>query len=190
MEADWEVEIGGGAHVVEAAWAGFVDLRRMPEAVEQLPEAGALPGLAEVLIRLNAHDSPVWTAKCDAWELEVFDPDEMDVAEAGAQAGAACYVDLLPRETASWVEHADAAEWCGRVCERLQGIALRSCRVDLVVRAAEFAEERAGIAVTAYASAAGADTARARRRLVQALAVLADTLMQMAATDESTKKLQ
>src|SRR5487761_1069375 len=107
MEADWEAEIGGGAHVVEAAWAGFVDLRRMPEAVEQLPEAGALPGLAE----------------------------------AGAQAGAACYVDLLPRETASWVEHADAAEWCGRVCERLQGIALRSCRVDLVVRAAEFAEE-------------------------------------------------
>ena len=27
MEADWEVEVGGGAPVIEAFWPGFVDLR-------------------------------------------------------------------------------------------------------------------------------------------------------------------
>jgi hypothetical protein len=179
MEADWEVEIGGDAHAIEPDWAGFADLRRMPAKAEQLPEAFALPGMAQVLMLLNSTDSPVWTAKCDVWEMENFDPDELDVEKANERNGAACYVDMLSREKERWETHQAAAEWCRLVCQRLCGIVLRSCRVDLVVRAAEFAGEPSRLAVTAYASAAGKDSASARQKLAKALAALADTLQQM-----------
>ena len=178
MEADWEVEIGGGANVIEPYWAGFVDLRRMPEAAAQLPEARMLPGLAQVLVQLNAEDSPVWTAKCDVWEMDGLDPLELDAEHAEDLSGVACYVDLLPREETKWSAHADAVEWCRLVCGRLHAIVLRGCRVDLTVRAAEFAKKRTGFAVTAYACAAGIDRTAAQRRLVETLAALADTMEQ------------
>ena len=49
MEADWEVEVGGGAPVIDALWAGFVDLRRQPERIEEIAEAGKFPALAPLL---------------------------------------------------------------------------------------------------------------------------------------------
>ena len=38
MEADWEIEIGGDAPVIEAHWFGFVDLRIEPSRANELPE--------------------------------------------------------------------------------------------------------------------------------------------------------
>ena len=43
MEADWEIEVGGKAPVIEARWPGFVDLRLHPERASQFPEAAELP---------------------------------------------------------------------------------------------------------------------------------------------------
>ena len=37
MEADWEVEIGGGAPVIDACWDGYVDLRFNPRMDSSLP---------------------------------------------------------------------------------------------------------------------------------------------------------
>lgn len=177
MEADWEVEIGPGAPVVASAWEGFVDLRRRPEAAEQLLEVAALAGLAEVLVRLNHADSPVWTAKCDVWELAEFDPLELDAESENVRVGAACYVDLLPGEPGKWATHEDTAEWCRNVCAQLHGTALRNCRMDLVVRAADMSEAVTRHAVTAYASAAGVNQVQAKRRLADALAAFADALV-------------
>ena len=84
MEADWEVEIGGGAAVIEAEWPGFVDLRADAGRVVEIAEAAAFPPLAGLLLALNAAESPVWTSKCDLWE-----------PEPGARA---IYIDMLPRE--------------------------------------------------------------------------------------------
>jgi len=47
MEADWEVEVGGGSPVIEALWPGFVDLRLYPERIGEIQEAAGfrrLPG--------------------------------------------------------------------------------------------------------------------------------------------------
>ena len=49
MEADWEFEVGPDAAglappVIEAAWAGFIDLQCAPEQAGDLPEADLLPG--------------------------------------------------------------------------------------------------------------------------------------------------
>ena len=44
MEADWEMEIGGSAPVIDAFWAGFEDLRRSPERAGALPESQEASG--------------------------------------------------------------------------------------------------------------------------------------------------
>jgi hypothetical protein len=102
MEADWEVEIGPGAPVIDVQWSGFVDLRSHPQAARELPEAGDLPELAETLARLNGVASPVWTSKCDVWQVfdaESFDAYEMEASPESAQYAWACYIDLLPQSS-------------------------------------------------------------------------------------------
>ena len=45
MEADWEVEVGGGAPVIEALWPGFVDLRSNPERSGEIDGGCEFPAL-------------------------------------------------------------------------------------------------------------------------------------------------
>jgi len=110
MEADWEVEIGGAAPVIDACWPGFVDLRFHPRVppdayltrARELMESANLPNLPEALVRLNGLNSsrsPIWTSKCDVWP--VLDPANLDAVELDAPQqdatfGWACYIDLLP----------------------------------------------------------------------------------------------
>jgi hypothetical protein len=46
LEADWEVEIGSEAPVIDACWSGFVDLSSAPERASQLTEAIDFPAIA------------------------------------------------------------------------------------------------------------------------------------------------
>ncbi len=84
MEADWEVEIGGDAPVIEAEWPGFIDLRMQPSRISDIAEATAFLPLADFLSALNQESSQVWTSKCDVWEPDL--------------TATACYIDLLPRD--------------------------------------------------------------------------------------------
>jgi len=179
MEADWEVELGGGAPAIEAQWPGFVDLRLHPERAWQFSEAAHLPALAEALANLNALTSPFWTSKCDLWQvvdLAEFDPDELD-APAGCSAHAiACYIDLLPKGGRQWTLPAEAAAACKRVCSLLRAVPLRCCRVDLVVRRALIAPGQKELGITAYLTACGPSSAEAAQTLEVALAAFARVL--------------
>jgi len=165
MEADWEVEIGPDAPVIDACWSGFVDLRSAPELAQTLPEVRDLPGLAKALARLNGARSPVWTAKCDIWPVidsSQFDPYELDAEPGSATCAWAYYIDLLPmgdhQWVGQWVEPGVATAWCAEICKCLRSIPLRGCRVDLVVRRAiipETAETTSDIGITAYFTACG-----------------------------------
>ena len=173
MEADWEVEIGGGASVIEALWPGFVDLRSDPQRVRQLAETADQPALAEALIRLNAPASPVWTSKCDLWpvlEPGAFDPLELDAAPDGAAHAFACYIDLLPRNGLQWAAIERTLASCRRICSVLHAYPLRACRLDLILRRAFLAPEQMGLGITAYLTACGASPAEAARTLDAALA--------------------
>ena len=176
MEADWEVEVGGDAPVIDAHSAGFVDLRSEPELAWGLAEAGMLPGLAEALIRLNGEVSPVWTAKCDVWtveDFESFDLDELDaLAESGAY-GVACYIDLLPKSDQQWLPARAAAE-CKYICLQLHAAPLRCCRIDLVIRRAQIAPETEDLGITAYLTACGTTAEAAKQVLEAALGAFAD----------------
>jgi hypothetical protein len=169
LEADWEFEIGADAPVVDAAWSGFLDLRRQPDCVFQLTEAVRLPALADALVRLNATSSGFWTAKCDIWEPDSIDPDEFDApSEAGACA-IACYIDLLPANEPTWSTLDLAADWCRTLCTALRTHPLRQSRADLIIRRAFLAPDLTGLGVTAYLAACGSSTAAAIVALEAAL---------------------
>jgi hypothetical protein len=177
MEADWEIELGDGAPVIDAGWAGLMDLRRFPERAGEIAETQLLPGLAEALVRLNSPGSPFWTAKCDVWLVEEpVDPYELDAEVAEAARAVACYVDLLPRDALQWGAPESAAVACRTLVERLRAVPLSACRADLVVRHARIVPESDVLGVTAYLTACGADEARARLRLAEAMAAFAGTL--------------
>jgi hypothetical protein len=168
MECDWEFEIAPDAPVIDAAWQGYLNLRTHPDQVSHLPEVAALPALSEALTFLNAPDSSVWTAKCDVWTPEAFDPDELDALPGQGTEALACYIDLLPA-TGMWPTIDAVAEWCRELCAALRLKPLRQCRTDLVIRRAFLAEDQTGLGITAYSTACGATTSQARESLSEAV---------------------
>jgi len=179
MEADWEVEIGGGAPVIEALWPGFVDLRIDPERIVEITEAADFAPLAALLLALNALDSPVWTAKCDRWE-----------PESGVLAS---YIDMLPREGVVFSEWQQAEGFCRRYVDRLNARPLLecgpNCSVELVVRQA-VAGDAEGFGVTAYLSAKGTTGVEAAKALGAVMAGFADALPLLGPPEKTGSKLQ
>lgn len=190
MEADWEFEIAPDAPIIDAAWPGLTDLRRSPHRVLELPEAAQFPALAQALLRLNAPGSPVWTSKCDVWQPESVDPDELDAPPAAASAALACYIDLLPAGARLWPTLDATAESCRRLCLALRALPLRQCRVDLVARAAVFSSAEPALGITAYLTACGPSPSAAAECLAAALAAFADSVLAAPESGAPALKLQ
>jgi hypothetical protein len=193
MEADWEVEIGGEAPVMEAQWTGFVDLRIAPEQVAELSEVRVLPALGEALVRLNAAGSPVWTSKCDFWpelEPDAVDADELDAPPGSAAHATGCYIDVYSKESRRWMLTEEIVQWCKGLCARLRDVPLRCCRVDFVVRRALVASAEMCLGVTAYLTACGSSVAEAKAALEAALAAFADSIVQCVPRAQDASKLQ
>jgi hypothetical protein len=140
MDIDWEVEIGGGAPVIEAHWPGFIDLPAHPESINEIAEASAFPPLADLLIKLNTPTSPVWTSKCDVWQPE--------------QGGLACYVDLIPKDESAFSEWKRVEGLCRALTSQMIADDESDCSatVMLIVRQA-MADQAEGFGITAYFSA-------------------------------------
>lgn len=190
MEADWDVEIGGDAPVIDALWAGFVDLRREPGRVTMLPETSDLPVLTHALRRLNSDASPLWTSKSDVWEEHTFDPDEMDAAQGTALSALACYIDLLPRTDQEWRVHEQAVAVCKTLCNRLRQVPVRSCRSDLVVRRACITPDLPEHGITVYLTACGPTLEDARATLGAALVAFVDCVLWADDASAGSSKLQ
>jgi hypothetical protein len=177
MEADWEVEIGGGAAVIDALWPGFVDLRNRPECVDEIAEAAAFPCLAKLLLVLNSPESPMWTSKCDVWEPE--------------PAAQASYIDMLPREGMVFGQWQHAEAFCREYVGRLKALALPECgpdcRIDLVIRQA-IAGEVDGFGVTAYLSVK--DALQKDATMAALMAGFADALPRRKPPVTASSKLQ
>jgi hypothetical protein len=182
MLADWECEIAPDAPVIDAAWAGFLDLRRHPEQVAAIAELAQLPALGPALLRLNAADSPVFTAKCDVWKAGEVDPDELDSTRERATHAVASYIDLLPATERTWSSPETAAAWSRSVCALLGNIPVRQCRVDLVIRAAFFTPVEMGIGISCYCTGCGANESEAAEMLSQAVRALSDAAARVSGT--------
>lgn len=170
MEADWEAEVGAGLPVIDADWAGYVDLRSDGGAIGSIAEAVADSALREVLCELNGPQSPMFTSKCDVWGLgaEEIDPAEFDCSVAEARVGRASYVDVIARDDEVFRAFEKHEAWVRRATEHLRMQLSSHGRVDLVVRAA-LAREREGFGITVYAAGCGVDTQSAQRAWEQIL---------------------
>jgi hypothetical protein len=189
MQADSEFDIGGDAPVIEAHWAGFVDLRLQPERAATLIEAAAFPALAQALRTLNAPGSPVWTSKCDFFPRlapDEFDAIELDAHPSEAAYAMACYIDLLAVNGARWSSPESVRVHCEAICSRLWAISLCCCRADLVIRRAIVEPDRMELGITAYPSACGPTPDAASSALEAALAALTDSVVRIASTSAST----
>jgi hypothetical protein len=172
MEADWEIEIGPGAPVIDACWPDFVDLRESPDRVSEIAEAAQVPALANTLIQLNRDPSTWWTSKCDLWIPEEFDPDEMNASSEDAPSAIACYIDLLPRETQIFPSIESAEAHARSIVARLKPCTAACCRIDLIVRSAAL-PQTTGFGITAYITGCGATSDAAETTLAAALKALA-----------------
>lgn len=180
MEADWEVEIGADAPVIDAEWPGLVDLRSNPKRVEEIQEARRFPALAETLIYLNSGDpvplSAIWTSKCDLWTLEDWDPYEMDAKPEESQFGLGCYIDLLHRDESCFGDLSCVETWVRGYVSHLRQTACCCCRADLVLRRAVNGTLE-GFGITAYISACGRDNDAAEEALAAALTAFAGAIV-------------
>jgi hypothetical protein len=183
MEADWEVEAGGGAAAIDALWAGFVDLRGSVERIGEIAEATAYSPLGALLKALNAPGSGLWTSKCDLWE-----PEPAEIVP-GAEFSLACYVDLLPAGAKVFAEWKQAEAYCREWVSRLAPLELPDCRVDLVVRQA-IAGEAEGFGITAYLGAGGPERAAAEEMLAAAMAAFGATIPGIETPAAPASKLQ
>jgi hypothetical protein len=187
MDADWEVEVGGGAPVIEALWSGFVDLRRNPERLGEIAEAAAFPALADLLRALNGPTSSVWTAKCDIWEPDTTDLANQALPSPGGeiqQVALACYIDLLPVEGQVFAHWQQAKDFCRAWTKQLVPLNLADSRVELIVRQA-VAGETEGFGVTAYLGAMGRDRIAAAEVLKIVMIAFAEAIPTAAAPQKA-----
>ncbi|HEU5232545.1 MAG TPA: hypothetical protein VFU50_06770 [Terriglobales bacterium] len=98
MLAEWIVEPGPNDPVLEIPWRSedgsvrFLDLKRQPELLLEIPEACTCEELASFLDWANSPDSQIETAKCDVWSTSEMDADDEVFGEAVKFSS---YVDLL-----------------------------------------------------------------------------------------------
>jgi hypothetical protein len=178
VEADWEVELGGDAPLIDICWPGFVDLRRIPEKSSELTEVLQLPALGPALLSLNSSRSPLFTAKCDVWLVTAIDPLEFDAPQESASHAIAVYMDLVPGDPQLWSDPDRAIAWCRALCVRLKSTSFGCSRVDLIIRRALISPDLDdGIGITAYLAACGATVEAARAHLGSVLDVFANSIL-------------
>ncbi len=192
QEADWELELGSGAPVIDGAWPGLLTCASFRTAVQRSKKTRLLPALGDALIRLNAHSSPVWTAKCDVWIVqEPIDPYELDCTAAEHSSddrllhrSAAAERPAVERSAASCQP---TARRFANVCEPYRcAVAVQtwSC-AELISH-----QMSAILALRHISPVAGESEDGARQQLAMVLAAFADTLLPVAAPTRTVSPLQ
>ena len=177
MLADWSVECSAEDPVLVIPWSDpsqpentphFIDLRENPYDLDQIPEAELYPPLMQALRALNAPRSPVFTAKCDAWELDSAELEELryeldltDSAHESADtaAGFASYIDLIWRDRSVFASFHHSEQLLHRLARLAAPIAQPYAMLECTLRPAlvDLTTAQEGYSVTVYVKALGPD---------------------------------
>ncbi len=185
MQADFAVELGADDETLEMPWASegggprYCDLKRHPELLPNLEEAGRVPELGEFLSQVNSHGNPLETAKCDAWPSTEINPEE-EIFGATHKFGS--YVDLLfsdePKRF-SFPEHEGLAKRLTQLLQRAPEIPVAA---DLLIRRCYYREEegiRDGFYITFYLFGYGDDEIQSRQRWAVGLKLVQNAIRQL-----------
>jgi hypothetical protein len=187
MQADFAVELGAEDETLEFPWSSpadglrYIDLKRQPELLNQLPEAKSFPELSGFLRALNAASGPFETAKCDAWSTtEMGIEDEM----FGASLKFGSYVDIL-FSTSSRFSFPEHDRFARRVVELLNRAPEIPSAAEFLIRRCFYARSDAsGFYFSLYVFGYGDDESQARQRWAIALSLVENVIRQATARKE------
>jgi hypothetical protein len=169
MLTDWSALCSSEDPVLVVPWSdparnvSFVDLRNNPYDFDSVPETVQYPPLLQALRALNATRSPVFTAKCDVWNINAIELEhlrlELGVAEAESRRGVGSYIDLLWREKSRFGSAAHQQQWIGRLLRLASQLEHPAAALECVLRPAflDFETPQEGFAISVYVKAVGSD---------------------------------
>ena len=185
MQVDFAVELGPDDETLEIPWAApdgrprYYDLKRQPEAIEQIEEATKVPELRDFLVGVNSPKSVLESAKCDAWATTDIHPEE-EIFEAPCKFGS--YVDLLLSNQSARFSFEDHEALLKRLTELLNRVPEIPASAEFLLRRAyyhEYGDHRPGFYVTFYLFGYGADEAKARQQWAVALKLVSNAMAQL-----------
>ena len=188
MDADVSIELGQEDPVLDFPWndpAGklaYVDLKRHPELMVQIEEAGRFRELKEFLLTLNSARSVVETAKCDAWATTELSAEE-DIYDASHKF--ASYIDVVFSESDSRVSFSAHEEFAQKLVELLQRVPETPSATEVCVRRCFFTENqsaRDGFYCTLYVSGFGNDEDSARLSWGVGLKLVENAMVQLSSS--------
>jgi hypothetical protein len=181
MLAEWDVECAAEDPVLVVPWndpdgrCAFVDLRANPYAFDHIPEAEQYPPLMQALRALNATRSPVFTAKCDVWQLDAGDRasllENLDIDRADASTGVASYIDIVARDRSRFTSFHQQEQLLRRLARLAGALDQTSALLECVLRPAlvDFGTPQQGYAISLYVKAVGIDVASAMQEWASTL---------------------
>lgn len=186
MEADFAVELGADDETLELPWAAnddggprYYDLKRQPELLLKVEEAGRVPELAEFLAAMNSPAGILETAKCDAWSSPEINPEE-EIFGATCKFGS--YIDLLFSQEPSRCSFVEHEQFVKRVTQLLKRVPEIPAAAELLIRRCFYHgadETQEGFYITLYLFGYGDDEAQARQRWAIALKVVENAIRQV-----------
>ncbi|HEY1214390.1 MAG TPA: hypothetical protein VGE93_12220 [Bryobacteraceae bacterium] len=170
MLAEWSTETGQHDPVLVLPWQAegsahaFVDLRDDPDALDSIPEADDHAALLHALRSLNVSRSPVYTAKCDAWELDEAELDALRMellidSPEDAPEGFASYIDVLWRDRNAFLSPHKLTPLLDRLTRLAGKLEHPTAKLEFILRPAvtDFGMVQEGYAVSLYVKAVGQD---------------------------------
>ena len=176
MRGEWSAECRADDPVLVVPWSDpddstgtchFIDLRENPYDLDLIPEAELHPPMMQALRALNGGRSPVFTAKCDAWEMDAEELPalqmNLELTPSEAPCGFMSYLDVLWRERALFVSLHHQQQRLDRLIRLLEPLDHPYAAAECVLRPAlvDLAGPQEGFALSLYVKALGADTAEA-----------------------------
>jgi|SRR5579862_8343957 len=184
MLSEWSAECSADDPVLVVPWSDpsdstgnrrFIDLRENPYDLDHLPEAERHPPLMHALRALNAARSPVFTAKCDAWQLDADELDSLrlnlNIPIEESPAGFASYIDILWRERSRFASFHLLEQMLHRLTLQAAPVEQPYAMLDCVIRPAmlDLTGPQEGFAISLYVKALGHDAQSAEENWASAL---------------------
>ena len=189
MQVDFAVELGRDDETLDFPWTGpeacYYDLKRNPDALDQVVEALGNKTLRDFLLTVNSPASILESAKCDTWATDEINPEE-EIFGAPWKFGS--YVDLLftnPAARTSFEAHERLLTELKTLLQR--GPEIPASAEFLLRRCYYHNQETAddGFYVTFYLFGYGEDEAKARRQWEIALQLVGKVMTQLSSGQPS-----
>lgn len=184
MLAEWSVELGADDPRLEIPWSSddgqlrFLDIKNRPELLLEVREAAFYPELGEFLSWANSPDSPLESAKCDAWASRQIEAEE-EVFGEPCKFGS--YVDLLFSTLEKRAQFADHERFVKEMAKLLRHAPEMSSMAEFVVRRCHDQRIQANqdcYYITFYLLGYGEDEQQARKRWSIALKMVQHAIIQ------------